>query len=80
MISVVMMLSTALLGKPLAPISYTACLTKDPRNADLIAREVTTVQEARWCFTIVDNCKAALVVVYKHPRAEQSYVVSASCK
>ena len=68
-----------IVAKPLAEISYPACLTQDPTDADLIAREVQTVAESKWCVTIVSDCKNALIVVYRQPGASESYVVSEAC-
>ena len=68
-----------IVSRPLAEISYPACLTQDPTDADLIAREVQTVAEAKWCVTITTDCKKALFMIYRQPGASESYVVSEAC-
>lgn len=80
MIFSVVWLWLTLVGRPLAPISYPACLTDDPHDADLVAKEVITPKEANWCVVLVPDCKDALIVINRQNGAEQTYVVSATCQ
>ena len=76
----ILLLALTIGGKPLAPISYPACLTDKPDEADFMAREVSNVQDARWCVTWARDCKDAVLLIYRHAGAKETYVVSETCK
>lgn len=66
-------------ASPLARISYKACLVSTAEEADMMAREVTSVAEARWCVVLSRECKDA-IMIYRNHAAEETYVVSANCR
>jgi len=76
------LLLLALMHAPLIKGSIPACMTETREEADLVARQVTSVQDANWCVFLVSNCgeKHALLLIYKEDKAEQSYVLSKSCR
>jgi len=78
--STVTLLLFLVLARPMAPISYSACLTSNRAEADLVARQVSSIEDAGWCLHLVKVCDKADLAVYRNQAAHESFVISESCR
>jgi hypothetical protein len=76
----VLLLALLLIAKPLAPISYTACVTEHREEADLAARRVSDVAQAKWCVTLVKVCEKADVLIFVDSTSSETFTVSETCR